>query len=61
MWHWIQPVKERLYSLATNSRNESTLPKMNSLAVKNLDSITNKMCIYFLDKGAATDSDTVMA
>lgn len=58
----LNPTYEKgLYSLAMNGRNESTLPKMNSLAVKILDSITNKMRIYFLDKATITCTDTAMA
>lgn len=53
--------REAFYSLATNNRNESTLSKMNSLAVKILDSITNRMCICFLDKSTTTRADKAMA
>lgn len=53
--------KNGLSSLASDSRKESAFPVMNSLTVKVFDNTTNKMWIYFLDKGLATSVNVAAA
>jgi len=52
--------REAFYSLATNNRNESTLSKMNSLAVK-IQTASQTKCVCFLDKSTTTHADKAMA